>query len=108
MANKQNLYFDQGTSFSQSFTIQHANGVPVDLSTYTGRSHLRKEYTSPTFYEFTVTLGGNTGVVSISLSPTQSSNIAAGRYLYDVEIENNGNVSRIIEGFCSITPEVTR
>lgn len=109
MATKQNLYVDQGTNFSQSFFMRTPTGENLDLTNFTGRAQFRKEYTSSNSVSFTVVVGGNTGVVTLSLAPAATSNIEAGRYIYDLEIESNtGVVSRMIEGFLTITPEVTR
>lgn len=109
MATKQNLYIDQGTTFTQSFYLQDPTGLALDLTGYIGRSQLRKEYTDSVYFSFSVDVGANTGVITISLPATVSSNIESGRYLYDVEIESNTSVvTRIVEGFCTITPEVTR
>lgn len=109
MATKQNLYVDQGTSFLQTFTLRNPDGTPLDITNYTGRAQFRKEYTSTEAFSFTVSLGGNTGVVTLSLAPNTSSNVAAGRYVYDLELESNtGVVTRLLEGFITLTPEVTR
>jgi len=32
----------------------------------------------------------------------------AGRYVYDVELDNNGVISRIVEGIVTVTPQVTK
>lgn len=109
MATKQNIYIDQGTTFTMSFAMTNPDGTPVDLTGYTGRSYMKKEYTDSTYYSFTVDVGGNTGVITISLTPDYSSSIEAGRYFYDLELESSANVvTRIIEGLCTINPEVTR
>ena len=109
MATKQNLYIDLGTTYLQSFYLKNTDNTPLDLSGFTGRSQIRKEYTSNTYNSFDVSVGGNTGIVTISLAANTSSNIESGRYLYDIELESNtGTVTRILEGFVTFTPEVTR
>ena len=41
-------------------------------------------------------------------SSTTSSNIKAGRYVYDVKITSPGNtVTRVIEGILTVTPKVS-
>jgi len=109
MANKQNLYVDQGTSFSKSFIVTNSNTTLANLTGYTGRAQFRKEYTSSDYTNFTVTVTPNNSAVTISLAANVSSEIEAGRYVYDVEIESNtGIVTRVVEGFLVFTPEVTR
>ena len=49
------------------------------------------------------------GQLTLSLSSNQSSVIVAGRYVYDAEIiDGSGNVTRIVEGMITVTPEVSR
>jgi hypothetical protein len=109
MATKANILIDQGTTFSTVINLADEGGSAIDLSGYSGDAEMRKHYTSSNSQSFTVTLGGANGTVTLSLTATQTANIAAGRYVYDVEITSGSNVvSRIIEGIVTVTPEVTR
>ena len=83
-------------------------GNPIDLSTYTLQSQIRKAYTSLNAYSFSVT-GGADGVITLTLSANASSAIPAGRYVYDLRvIDDEGNASRILEGQVKINPSVSR
>jgi hypothetical protein len=109
MATKANIIIDQGTTFSTSVYLTDDNGDAIDLTGYTGRSQMRKHYTSSNSQSFTVSLNSSLGIVTLSLSSSQTANLVAGRYVYDVEIINSSNVvSRIVEGIVTVTPEVTR
>lgn len=109
MATKANLVIDQGSDFSTTITLSDPDGNLIDLSGFTGRSQIRKHYTSLTAVEMGVILDVQTATITLTLSSTQSSNLAAGRYVYDVEITNQANVvSRIVEGIVTVTPQVTR
>jgi len=45
----------------------------------------------------------------MSISAANTTNIRAGRYVYDVEIEDSeGVVTRIFEGIATVLPNVTR
>ena len=108
MAQKVNLIVDQGTTFSTSFTVNDDNGDPIDFTGYTGNSQIRKHYTSSNSVSFTVT-ANSSGAVTLSLTSNATSNLVAGRYVYDVEMVSGGNVtSRIVEGVVTVTPQVTR
>jgi hypothetical protein len=108
MATKLNLFIDQGTDFSTSIEVADEEGTPLNLTTYTGRSQMRKHYTSTTFNSFNVT-GNANGVITISMNAATSANITGGRYVWDLELVSSGNVvSRIVEGIVTINPEVTR
>lgn len=69
---------------------------------------MRKSYSSSTSFAFTVSLG-NSGIISIGMNAATTSSITAGRYLYDLEVtDQNGVVSRLVEGIVTVTPQVTR
>lgn len=109
MATKANIIIDQGTTFSTVINLTDDNGDPIDLTGYTGDAEMRKHFTSSNSQSFSVTLGGNSGTISLGLTASQTANLTAGRYVYDVEITSSSNViSRIVEGIVTITPEVTR
>jgi len=45
----------------------------------------------------------------LALTDTQTANLTAGRYVYDVVLTDSANVtSRIVEGIVTVTPRVTR
>ena len=107
MALKANLVIDQGTTFASSIEVLDENDNAVDLQNYVARGQMRKTYSSSNAVNFTTTT--NTGMLVISLTATQTANIVAGRYVYDVELVDNQNtVVRILEGIVTITPEVTK
>ena len=109
MATKANIIIDQGTTFSTIINLTDDNGDPIDLTGYTGDSEMRKHYTSSNSQSFSISLGGTSGTVTLSLTAAQTANLTPGRYVYDVEVTSASNVvSRIVEGIVTVTPEVTR
>jgi len=107
MSSKVNIVIEQGTTFSVAFDVEDDSGTALNLTGYTGRSQLRKHYSSTANTPFTVNVAN--GSVTLSLTANQTANVVAGRYVYDVElVDSNGVVSRLIEGIASVTPEVTR
>jgi hypothetical protein len=108
MATKANLVIDQGSTFSTDLTLTDENGDVLNLSGYTANSQIRKWYTSTTSTAFTTAVNTAVGVITLSLTDTQTSNLVAGRYVYDVEISNGSTVSRVVEGIVTVTPNVTR
>lgn len=109
MATKANLVIDQGTSFSTTLTLTDDNGDLINLNGYTANSQLRKWYTSTTHTDFTTSINTTSATITLSLNANQTSNLIAGRYVYDVEITSSTDtVLRIVEGIVTVTPEVTR
>jgi archaellum component FlaF (FlaF/FlaG flagellin family) len=108
MAAKVNIVIDQGTTFNTTYTIHNASDEPIDFTGYTANSQIRKAYSSSIAYTFDVNLNSN-GQVTLSMGATATGNIVAGRYVYDVEVEDLVGVrSRIVEGIVTVTPQVTR
>lgn len=109
MATKANLLIDQGATFSTTVTVTDDEGIAMNLSGYTGAAQIRKHYTSSNSVNFSVSIAGSDGEVTLGLTANATSLISPGRYVYDCEITNgNGIVSRILEGIVTVTPEVTR
>jgi hypothetical protein len=107
-----NLTIDQGSDFAVDLTIKEG-GQLKDLSGYEARAHLRSTTSSSILVgEFicTVDSPGTSGKVKLELRNTQSSAIAAGRYVYDLEIYSSGDVivKRLLKGEVILNPEVTR
>ena len=111
MAVISNLSVDQGATFTAEVAVSGSDGATLDLTGYTAEGQIRKTYTSSTSIAFTATIEApTTGNVNISLSAAQTGAMKPGRYVYDVEITNDGGntVTRILEGQVEVTPSVTR
>lgn len=109
MAAKTNIVLDQGCDFQVTINVQNFNDVPVNLTGYTGYAQMRKHYTSSNAYSFGVTIVPQDGEVVLAMSANTTETIAAGRYVYDCELVSvTGIRTRIVEGFVTVTPQVTR
>lgn len=109
MATKANLVIDQGSTYSVNLDLTDENGDVIDLSGYTANSQIRKWYTSSTAAAvFTTAVNAASGELTLSLTANQTSNLVAGRYVYDVELDQGGVISRIVEGIITVTPQVTK
>jgi len=109
MATKANLVIDQGSTFSTDLSLTDENGDIMSLTGYTANSQIRKWYTSTTpAATFTASINVESGQITLNLTSDQTSNLVAGRYVYDVELVSGSDVSRIVEGIITVTPQVTR
>jgi hypothetical protein len=109
MAQIQNIYIDQGTTFSLSLVVNDQSGDPKDLTGYTVAAQMRRSYYTTTSTNFTAAVSlPEDGEVTISLTAVQTSAIKAGRYVYDIEITGDGETLRVLEGIVVINPEVTK
>ena len=109
MAIKANIIIDQGTDYSTSINLTDDNEAVVDLTGYAATGQIRKTYSSTNAVSFGTNIVAANGVVSLSLSDTQTASLPAGRYVYDVFLTSAANIqSRIVEGIVTVTPRVTR
>ena len=108
MAIKANLVIDQGTDYSTTVSLTDEDGNVVPLNDYTVSAQIRKTHSSSNSISLSTAVNEGLGEIALSLTDTQTANIAAGRYVYDVIITNSGITSRIVEGIVTVTPRVTR
>jgi hypothetical protein len=105
------ITIEQGASFSKTLTLKDDNNVVINVSADTFRGQVRKHHSSTDIqatFTFTITDGPN-GVVTWSLTDTQTSAMSSGKLLYDIEwVQSSGTVTRILEGIVDSTPEITR
>jgi hypothetical protein len=106
----QNLYIEQGTTFSTTITVDDSYGANYNLTGYSVNSQIRKSYySSNTTAVFSTSIDTNQSIITLSLSAATTSNIAAGRYVYDTTIKDqNNNVTRVLEGVIDVSPSVSR
>lgn len=109
------LTVNQGATWSQVINWKTGSpATPVNTTGYTARSQWRSAYASSTVVMELTTGNGrisltNAGVITLSLTATETAAIAAGRYVYDLElVSSGGQVTRLLEGVVTVTPEVTR
>jgi len=108
MATVNNIVIDQGTTFSFTFSLDNADGTNKDLTDYTVNAQIRKSFYTSTKVDFTTAKVDATGEITLSLTAAETSNLKAGRYVYDIEIVSSSETIRVLEGIVTVTPEVTR
>ena len=110
MCIRDSLTVDQGATFNAQIDITDDSGNAQNLTGYSVAGQIRKTYDSTTFTAFSASVSNATGgTITISLTATQTNALAAGRYVYDVEITSGGGVvTRVLEGQVEVTPGVTR
>lgn len=101
------LVVAQGATFAATFTWK-IDGTPVDLSGYTGAAKIKDTYGGSTLATFTVTLGGNAGTITATLSATTTGALTApATGVWDLELTSGSTVRRLLAGNVTITPQVT-
>lgn len=120
-AGTYNTTLDQGATFKRTFAVTTSAGVAIPQTGNTFAAQLRKlpKDTGTPVATFTAVIGTNTNEIDISLTPVQTTAIpvvadpknptATTRYYYDLEVtEPSTDVTRLVEGYIDVSPEVTK
>ena len=116
MAQEETFTIDQGSDVAIELHLVDKDGTKKDLANHTFACKMKKNYTSDsadtTEWNAVVT-DATEGIVTLSLTNTQTDSLGHGKYVYDVEMlyvdsDNNNIIERVLEGHMRITPSVTR
>jgi len=105
------LTINQGATFESDLDLVDDDGSAINVANYVFSGQIRKSYYSlnPTANLTLNIVNAASGNVNIYLSAATTSNIKAGRYVYDVKMTDTANtVTRIVEGVITVTPQVTK
>ena len=109
-----NFVIDQGSDWYATFVYKDSGGTAINLTGYTAALQIRDTYAdSTTDLSLTstsgITITGATGTLAVRATAAQTAVIAAGQYVYDLEITSSGGiVTRLVQGKISVSPQVTR
>tara|TARA_B100000900_G_scaffold414110_1_gene439861 strand:+ start:1477 stop:1815 length:339 start_codon:yes stop_codon:yes gene_type:complete len=106
-----NIVIEQGTDFEATFSIVQSDGTALNLTNKSVSSKMRKHHSSLGSIGFGITFGTqpDQGKITISLTDAQSGIITAGRYNYDVIVNNDvsGKKEKVITGQALVNPTIT-
>lgn len=105
-----NLVVDQSSDFSTTVLLQDSSGNPLDLTGYTAIGRIKKYYGSNTFVTINVTIMSPStgGEIALSIDKNTTKHMDIGRYVYDIKITNNANISKkVLEGIITVNGGVS-
>jgi hypothetical protein len=115
LASTYNITIDQGATYTLALNYKDSAGTAINLTGYTAAMQLRSTYASTeaalslSSPSNGIVITGATGLISITITDTQTSALSANAFVYDLEITSASNVkTRLIQGNATIIPEVTR
>lgn len=111
MADFIELDIEAGATFATQIIIENDDGTLRNLTNHIITSQLRKSYYSTTATDFVISITDSAnGNVSMTLTAATTANLRAGRYVFDVEMNDvaNNNIQRMFEGIATVLPNVTR
>lgn len=101
----------QGATWTKTITWKTgATPTPVNLTGYTARMDLvsaGQPTISLTTANARITLGGAAGTITLLLDATTTAAMAATTYAYDLELVQATTVTRLLEGYQQVTPNLT-
>lgn len=109
------ITIEQGATWNLVLTWK-IGGTAVNLTSYIARMQVRVDVDdSETILSLTtaagegIVLGGALGTITLSRSAAQTAALAAGEYVYDLELQSSGGeVTRLLQGQFAVSAEVTR
>jgi hypothetical protein len=125
MAGLINLEIEKGATFSHTFYWKSRSGEPIDLTGAAALMQIRAEQdtgsahkasiasysappAAPTPWFNGIDITALEGKILVTLSSTDTPQIAAGEWWYDLKLTlQNGEVHRIIQGRMKVDPAVT-
>lgn len=111
MSNFYELTIDQGSTFSMRVELKdYFTNESLNLTNYVARSQIRKNYDSTDSKDFLVVIAdAANGNISMTMTAANTANLKPGRYVYDLEIEDDeSTVTRILQGVAVVSPQVTK
>ena len=105
-----NLLIYKHTDFEQTFILEDSQSNSAkDLTGFTGTCKMQRTLNLGSLTAFNLAFTNRSlGKVRISLTSTQTANIADGKYFYELMLTDpNGVVERVIEGIVIVKHPVT-
>jgi hypothetical protein len=114
IAGRYDIIADQGSTLSRSLLYVDAAGSAIDLSTAVAELQVREVYGGDLLFGVSsagsapgIVLGGTAGTIVVTVAASVMEDVPAGVYVYDLELTDNGVVSKPVRGQFEVRPEVT-
>lgn len=115
MSAKYDFKLNQGTDLTVPFCLSDESGEPCNLLGFTAQMQLRvstalgKLVDTLTSDNGGITIDPEKGMLSLVFKHEKTTNYPASCLAYDIElISTDNNITRIVEGKITVSPEVTR
>jgi hypothetical protein len=118
MAGSYDLYIEQGSTFSKTFTWYNSSKVAIDLTDYTAVMQIRQSVGDDTTIiasnvdppDIVLTLGGALGNIKIDISSGITSALCFDTAVWDINLIHTptGVVTRLLEGDVKFSLAVTK
>jgi len=116
MAEYEKFTFDKGSDIAIQLELVDFTGNAKDLTDYDASAKMKRNFNSDsddtTDFAVAINSPATDGIVTLSLTNTQTDALKVGNYVYDVQISfvdsnNSTIIERILEGKIRVNPSVT-
>ena len=119
LVTHEDIVINQGTDVAIELHLVYDSGSVYDLTNKSVASKMKRRYNDSSGDPATVTFNSivatppTDGIITLSLTNTQTDALKAGRYVYDIELSYQDSssatiIERILEGQITVTPSVTK
>ena len=116
MAQEEIFTIDQGSDVAIEMFIVRKDGNPRNIASHAFNMKMKRSFnsdSSDTVDWATIVSDANAGIMTASLTNTQTDLLRRGKYVYDVEmqyVDSDGDtiIERILQGQMIVSPSVTR
>lgn len=111
-----NFTIEQGATFTRQFKYKTSEGVGIDLTNYAVRMQIRKTIDAST-PELSITESDGLSVgttpetnhiITLTIAASTTESMTFDTAVYDLEIDLQGVVTRLLQGKIKLSKEVTR
>lgn len=107
-----NITAYQGATYDLNMTWS-IGGTAVNLTNYTAAMQVRAGASADTaIISLTsgsgIVLGGTAGTIAVTIPAATMGSASPGSYVYDLELNSGGTITRLMQGSFNIEAEVTR
>jgi len=110
MAATRNISIYKGDTYTHEISIRDSSNTAINISDRTYVAQIKRSSgASDSVISFTSTItDAANGVLQISLTSAQTSELQSGVYKYDLQETNGSNVLTLMTGNATITGDITR
>ena len=110
MAGERDITIYKGDSYTHQINIKNSANTAINITGRTYISQVRKSKASNTViasFTTAITNAAN-GVLTMSMTGSETSNINTGIYYYDLQETNGSTITTLMGGKVTVTGEVSR
>jgi len=116
MAQYEKFTIDKGSDVAIQLNLEDVNGNPKNLTNFSVEAKMKRNYNSDSAdthsFSSLISSPPTDGIITLSMTNTQTDALTTGNYVYDVEIsyvDSGGDtvIERVLEGKIRVSPSVT-